>query len=340
MRAWQYSKASGGIEKNMKINPSATVPEAKPTQNLVEVIAVALNPVDYKPAEIPIIGHWIVKKPATPGLDLAGRIVTPAAGSSFKPGQLIFGISGNSPIAGGALRQFTTTESETTVPLPEEVNPVDAATIGVAGLTAYQSIVPNVKKGDRVFINGGSGGTGAFGIQIAKVMGCHVTTTCGPSNVELCKRLGADEVIDYRKTNVLEALKKSALKYDFVVDNIGYDLRLYWKCHEYTKPDTQFVMVGGTPSLGMVSERLRIKFIPAWLGGGQRKFSGFFPKANYEDLKIVGNWMKEGKVKAVIDEKFKFEDASKAYEKLKTGRAKGKIVVEVTANINKEPESF
>ncbi|KAH8669759.1 hypothetical protein BGZ60DRAFT_408181, partial [Tricladium varicosporioides] len=261
----------------MKINPSATIPEPKPTQNLVQVIAVALNPVDYKPAEIPIIGHWIVKRPATPGLDLVGRIITPAAGSSFKPGQLIFGISGASPIDGGALREFTLTEKEATVPLPEGIDPVDAATIGVAGLTAYQSIIPNVKKGDRIFINGGSGGTGAFGIQFAKVIGCHVTTTCGPSNVELCKSLGADEVINYRETNVLEALKKSELKYDFVVDNIGYDLGLYWKCHEYTKPNTQFTMVGGTPSLGMVIERLRIKLTPAWLGGGQRKFSGFFP---------------------------------------------------------------
>jgi NADPH:quinone reductase-like Zn-dependent oxidoreductase len=97
----------------------------------------------------------------------------------------------------------------TCIPLPEGVNPDDAATIGIAGETAYRSIVPNVQTGDRVFINGGSSGTGTFGIQIAKLLGCHVTVSCSTSAIELCKELGADEVFDYTKTDLIAELIES-----------------------------------------------------------------------------------------------------------------------------------
>jgi NADPH:quinone reductase-like Zn-dependent oxidoreductase len=331
VKSWQYSSTKGGLDKNLNINPSAPLPKPKPNQNLVQVIATALNPVDYKPAEVPLVGRLIVPKPTTPGIDFAGCIVTPATGSSLKRGQLFFGASGTTPFAGGALSEFTLTEKENAVALPNGVDPIDAATIGVAGLTAYQSIVPKVKKGDKVFINGGSGGTGVFGIQIAKAVGCHVTTTCSTANVELCKSLGADEVVDYEQSNVVEALKASGHKFDHVVDNVGADPKLYWHCHEYTKPGAVYVMVGGTPSLGSAFDTFKMMLWPGSLGGGRRKFTGFFPKPKYEDLEQIGTWMKEGKVKAVIDQKFSFEQAPKAFEKLKTGRAKGKIVVDVAS---------
>lgn len=331
IRAWQYSSTKGGLDKNLKINPSAPLPKPNPDQHLVQVIATALNPVDYKPAEIPLVGRLIVHKPATPCIDFAGCIVTPATGSPFKRGQLVFGAAGTSPLAGGALSELTLTKKENTVALPDGVDPIDAATIGVAGLTAYQSIVPNVKKGDYIFINGGSGGTGVFGIQIAKAVGCHVTTTCSTANVELCKSLGAEEVVDYRKQSVVKALKASGRKFDHVVDNVGSDFRLYYRCHEYTKPGAVYVMVGGTPSLGFAVDMLKVKLWPDFLGGGKRKFSGFFPKPKHEDLEQIGTWMMEGKVKPIIDQKFPFEQAPKAFEKSKTGRAKGKIVVDVAS---------
>ncbi|KAK5001421.1 hypothetical protein LTR28_012666, partial [Elasticomyces elasticus] len=185
---------------------------------------------------------------------------------------------------------FTLAEKEGTVALPNSVDPIDAATISIAGLTAYQSIVPKVKKGDKVFINSGSGGTGVFGIQIAKALGCHVTTTCSTANVELCRSLGADDILDYKNKTIVKALKASKHKFDYVVDN------------------------------------------PAFLGGAKRKHMGFFAKLKYEELKQIRAWMKEGKVKAIIDQRFPFEQAPKAFEKLKTGRAKGKIVVDVASD--------
>jgi NADPH:quinone reductase-like Zn-dependent oxidoreductase len=217
--------------------------------------------------------------------------------------------------------------------VPEGVDPIDASTIGIAGLTAYQTIVPKVKQGDKIFINGGSGGTGAFGIQIAKAVGCHVTTTCSTQNVELCKSLGADEVVDYKKNNVIDALISGGHKFDRVVDNVGSDFDLYWRCDEFTNPNAAYVLIAGAPTLANFAQSIKMKNLPAFLGGGKRKQEGFLAKPNVKDLDHIVTWMKEGKVKAVIDERFPFEEAPKAFERLKTGRARGNIVIDVASAI-------
>lgn len=226
--------------------PFRPLPTPKPDQHLVKVLAAALNPVDYKPAEIPGVARFAITKPATPGIDFAGTLVQPAAGSSLEPGQLVFGSCGTSVLAGGALREFSVSGVKSTCAIPDGVDPVDAATIGVAGLTAYQSIVPHVKSGDKVFINGGSGGTGVFGIQIAKAVGCHVTTTCSTANVEFCRTLGADRVIDYKQETVLDVLLKAdGPEFDHAVDNVGSDEQLPLQCHKFLRPGALFIIVGG-----------------------------------------------------------------------------------------------
>ena len=336
MRAWQYSSTKGGLEKNLKINPSAPLPKPKPDQHLVQIIAAALNPVDYKPAEIPGVVRFAITKPATPGIDFAGTIVKPAAGSKLKAGQLVFGMAGSSPLAGGALAEFAVSGTKSTAALPEGVDPVDGATVGVAGLTAYQSIVPRVKKGDKIFINGGSGGTGVFGIQFAKAMGCHVTTTCSTPNVEFCRSLGADEVVDYKKGSVLEALKSSGHKFDHAVDNVGTTQELIWQSHEFMQSGAVYVLVGGEPSLGNLADTLRRMVWPSFLGGIKGKVVGFWPNQKAEDLQQIGEWISSGKVKPVIDQMLLFKQAPHAFEKLRTGRAKGKIVIDVASQTYKK----
>ena len=113
-----------------------------------------------------------------------------------------------------------------------------------------------------------------------------------------------------------------------VVENVGADIKLYWRCHEYTTPGAVYVMVGGTPSFGFVVDKLKVRLSPGFLGGGKRKFTGFFLEPKYEDLEQIGKWMKEGKVKPIIDQKFSFEQAPKSFEKLKARGAKEKIVVD------------
>ena len=331
-KAWQYTSTSGGLEKNLKINPSVRTPTPAQDQHLVKVIATALNPIDYKPASIPFIGRFLRPKFATPCSDIAGRIITPAAGSSLKPGQLVFGASGKSPIAGGGLSEYAVCQNDHISAIPEGIEPKDAACVPVAALTAYQTIVPKVKGGDRIFINGGSGGTGIFGIQVAKAVGCYVITSCSTPNVELCKSLGADEVIDYRKQDVIETLSAKDVKLDHLVDNVGEDPKLYWASHRFLKPEAEYIMVGGWISFAGTINLLKIKLLPKFSGGGQRKYSGFFTKASTKDLNHIAEWMVEGKVRPIIDQEFPFEDAPAAFERLKTGRAKGKILISVSSD--------
>ena len=328
MRAWMYNSSKGGIDKNMSINDSAPVPTPKADQHLVRVLAMSLNPVDYKVSEAPLIGRFAMPKNAVPGIDIVGQIVKPASDSSLKAGQMVFGMAGASIVAGGAMAQYATIASKAAACVPEGADKDGIVTAGVCGMTSYQSIVPYVKNGSRVFINGGSGGTGVFGIQIAKAVGCHVTTSCSTVNVELCKSLGADEVLDYKKGSVLEQLKKQK-PFDHVVDNVGGDYDLYWRAHYYTTANAKYVFIGATPGPAFAWFMIKVNFIPGFLGGGRRKLQPLFAVPDVDHMNKIAAWMGEGKVKAVIDQRFKFEQGREAMAKMKSGRTKGKIVVEV-----------
>ncbi|CAG8954040.1 hypothetical protein HYFRA_00009140 [Hymenoscyphus fraxineus] len=331
-RAWQYTTTKPPLEANLVLNHTATVPTPKSNQHLIQIIAAALNPVDYKPAERSLISSLFVKKPATPCNDISGRVIKPAVNSSLKAGQLVCGTSGNdNPLAGGALAEFAWAELGSVTALPAQgVDVIDAAGVGIAGLTAYQSLVPYVKRGDKVFINGGSGGCGVMSIQIAKVLGCYVTTSCSTTNIELCKSLGADEVIDYTKQNLIQSLVASG-GFDHVMDNVAGDTSLYFRCHEYTNPTAIYVKAGLTVSMQHLLATMKMTLLPGFLGGGKRKLLNFLTKTNPDHLAQVVSWMEEGKVRMVVDEIFAFEDAPKAFSKLRTGRVRGKVIVDVAS---------
>jgi NADPH:quinone reductase-like Zn-dependent oxidoreductase len=328
MKAWQFSAITSTLEAALSLNPTATPPPPpKKDDSLIEVVAVSINPVDYKFAEIPLLGRLLMSRPASPCLDYCGRVVS-SGKASLKPGQLVFGRLAQ-PTQFGTLAQYTITPTAGTIPVPAGVSPEDAASIGTAGLTAYQCIAPNVKPGNNVFINGGSGGTGVFGIQIAKTLGCRVTASCSTGNIALCRSLGADEVIDYKSVDVLKTLSQGGEQYDLVVDNAGSPANLYANSHHFLRPSGKFVQVAGDVSvsgmLGLVSRMVR----PAVLGGGKRKFE-FIGLGNKEaDFVKLVEWMRDGKVRSVIEETFKWEEAPKAFERSRTGRAKGKIVIKV-----------
>lgn len=328
MRAWQYSATKGGLEKNLKLNASAPIPVPKDPskQHVIQVLSVCLNPVDYKVAEL--LPSALLPKNATPGIDCVAKITTPARGSKLVKGDLVFGVAALSPLAGGALAEYAIAPVEGAVKLPSNVKPIDAATLGVGGLSAWQSLVPFVKEQDKVFINGGSGGVGVCSIQIAKTLGCHVTTSCSTANVDLCRTLGADEVIDYKEGSVLEALRKRG-PFNHIVDNVGNDFELYWQAHTYSEPSAKFVSVAGGPSLRHLAFGAKAKFWPGFLGGGKRERVTFLAQPHLDQLQQIGAWMAEGKMKAIIDSRFPFEQAPDAFRRLKTGRAKGKVMVDV-----------
>jgi NADPH:quinone reductase-like Zn-dependent oxidoreductase len=181
MRAWQWTTCSTTLEDAIQINDLAPLPTAnRPLasgESLIQIFAAALNPVDYKLAELPIVGRMAIPKPATPGLDFAGRVVQVGPDCEVKVGQMVFGkLEPKQQF--GTLGEYIIGSKAGTVPIPEGVTVEQAATLGVCGLVTYQCLAANVKVGDRVLINGGSGGTGTFAIQIAKALGCYVATTC------------------------------------------------------------------------------------------------------------------------------------------------------------------
>lgn len=210
----------------------------------------------------------------------------------------------------------------------------EGAAIGTAAMTAYQCLKKGAGgeslQGKNVFINGGSGGTGIWGIQIAKTLGASVTTSCSTRNVELCKSLGADVVIDYTNCDLVEELKAQGQVFDFVVDNVGVPTGLYFAAHFFTKPKGQFVLVGGGMSFESIKGQMARRLTPRFLGGGKRPFTFLMCQNDKEGYAQIAKWVQEKKVKVVFDEVFEWEHVPKAYEKLKTGRAKGKIVVHVT----------
>ncbi|KAJ4299057.1 hypothetical protein N0V90_004301 [Kalmusia sp. IMI 367209] len=317
MYAWQFKTASGGLENNLYL-PAAGVPKPRITEEqvLVEVYSAALNPADYKPEA------WFRRHPYL-GWTFVGKVIeTGRKASSYRVGEMVFGTY-SGPLGRGSLGQYIAVSMDMLATVPKGLETDHMAGVGVAGLTAYQSIHPNVKKGDKVFINGGSGGTGIFSIQIAKALGCYVTTTCSSANEELCKSLGADEIIDYKSKDLVDTLKKKGQIFNLVVDNVGMPSNLYSSCHHFVVHHGKFVQVGAEVGIASAIQHASI------LGGGRRKYQFIMLKSKHEQLVQLAKWIEEGRIKVVIDSVWEYDDAPRAFERLKTHRAKGKIVVHV-----------
>jgi NADPH:quinone reductase-like Zn-dependent oxidoreductase len=138
-------------------------------------------------------------------------------------------------------------------------------------------------------------------------------------------------VFDYRTNDVPSLLSKSGKMYDFVLDNVGTPFELYWQSPHFTMPGAKYVQIGSEVSLPFVYDLAFRFLVPTWLGGGQRPFSFGLASTNYDDFTKLGKLVAE-QVKPVIDEECTFQDVPRAYKKLKTGRAKGKIVVRVQSS--------
>lgn len=342
MRAWAYSNVATGLEKSLSRSEAASPPPKSalsPTSVLVQVLYMSINPADYKLAELGLLARALISPPASPGMDYAGRVVRAGASmATFQPGELVFGRI--EPNKYGTLAEYIVVKnSDGIAHVPEglETKMAELASVGTCGLTAWQSIKPYLRdneKGAKVFINGGSGGLGTFGIQIAKALGCHVTTSCSSSNAELCRSLGADEVLDYKTQDISQVLKSKGNVFQVVVDNVGCSPAgqedLYVAANTFMKDDGQFIQVGGGVDKDMFKALMRRSLLPGCLGGGKRRWKFIMTSQSHADLVSIGELMKSGDVKPVLGEVFSFDNAPQAYEKLKTGRTKGKIVVGVS----------
>lgn len=335
MRAWTYSTVRDGLERAIQLVEEpfpAEWRQRKPGWELVEVHSIALNPADYKIPETPWLSWLLTPKPATPCLDFAGTAVGGPLGQKRVFGRL------DHPYQHGSLAQYVLAKSDGIAEMPHGLSFEDGAALGTGAVSAYQSIVPFVKQGaaTRVFINGGSGGVGTFAIQIAKLLGCFVVASCSSRNVELCKSMGADEVLDYTSLedgNVgLELGRRthdgSLKEFDLVVDFVGHDILLHRKSEGFLREDGLFVLLAAMDSnLAGIRSMLSSWLLPTALGGVRRKWKYVLASNDAKAIDQIRDWVATGKLKPVIDQTFAFEEAPRAFTKLRTGRARGRVVV-------------
>jgi NADPH:quinone reductase-like Zn-dependent oxidoreductase len=332
-RTWQISKPGNITSGNLSITtlPRPSDGDLGKTNVLVEVIAASVNPNDYQVAEMTSAAANLVKYPRYPGYDYSGRVAAVGRGvTDIRPGDLVFGRT--DPVKLGGLAEFVVAPIDGLALLPEGFSPQLAGACGNAALTAYQSIKPFVRSGDKIFLNGGAGGVGTFAIQMAKALGCHVTVSCSTEKIQLVRSLGADDVIDYRVSDVMDELLRRGKVFNLIVDLVvGSPENLFLRCKDLLldKPKGHYVSVGSGMNMGAAAGMLVGLFLPRFLGGSKHKHETHQTRNSREDLAHVAEWLASGTVKVVVDSVYEFEDVPKAFAKLKTHRTAGKIVINV-----------
>jgi NADPH:quinone reductase-like Zn-dependent oxidoreductase len=255
----------------------------------------------------------------TPGRDIAGHVE--AVGSNiteFGPGDEVFGWGG------GAFAEYVSTPATHLLPKPANLTLEEAAAVGDSAFTALAAVRDQgrVQPGQRVLINGASGGVGTFAVQIAKALGAHVTAVCSTRNVELVRSLGADEVIDYQQQDFAE----TGHPYDVMLDLVGN--RSLSECRRVLTPRGTYVIVG-------------VRDAGRWLGLGRQakalllapfvrqRMRVFVVKHTREDLGVLRGLVEAGQVVPVIEKRYALSDAADALRHQGEGHTRGKIVLGV-----------
>lgn len=311
-------------------------PALKPDEILVQVHAAGLNPIDCaipKGTFKPILRFEL---PATLGSDLAGVVVEVGSRvTRFKAGDAVF--ASLFDLGTGALAEFAVVPEHAAALKPSNLDFVQAASIPMVGLTSWQALKERAKlqPGQKVFIPAGSGGIGTFAIQLAKHLGAKVGTTTSTGNVELVNSLGADEVIDYKK----QEFEKVLQNYDAVLSTVrGAALE---KSLRILKPNSNVVSLVGPPDAAFARARGMNFFMKFVFGLLSRKiirharkcgveYSFLFVHPDGRQLAEIGKLLEAGRIRPVIDKVFPFDQAKEALAYLEKGRARGKVVVQVT----------
>ncbi len=302
----------------------------KPTpaddQLLVRVHAASVNPLDWHymrgtPYLVRMDSGF--GKPEDPrlGVDFAGTVE--AVGKNvkrFKPGDEVFGGKH------GAFAEYVTVREERAVVLkPANVTFEQAASVPIAGITALQALRDKgrIHPGQKVLINGASGGVGTFAVQIAKSFGAEVTGVCSTRNVDLVRSIGADHVIDYTR----EDFTQGAQHYDLILDNVGTHSLLQYK--RVLNPKGILVMIGSTTTgnwFGFLATPIEALMLSPFMS---QKFGMILAELNKDDLATLGTLMQAGKVIPVIDRAYKLSEVPSALRYLEQGHARGKVVMSV-----------
>jgi NADPH:quinone reductase-like Zn-dependent oxidoreductase len=310
-------------------------PELGDSDVLVEIHAAAVNLLDSKvrTGEFKVILPY--RLPFILGHDVAGRVVR--VGSKvrkFKAGDDVYARPRDGRI--GTFAEFIAIDEADVALKPANLSMEEAASIPLVGLTAWQTLIERagLKKGQKIFIQAGSGGVGTFAIQLAKHLGATVATTASAASAELVKGLGADVVVDYKKDDFEKVLSG----YDIVLNS--QDANTLEKSLNVLKPGGKLISISGPPDpefarkqglnvvlrllLGLLSRGIRTKAKRRGVG-----FSFLFMWAQGEQLSKITSLIEDGAIRPVVDRVFPFEATNEALAYVETGRAKGKVVVKV-----------
>ena len=300
-------------------------PAVKDGDVLVRVHAAAVNPFDWhllrgQPYIVRATSGWRKPKRNIPGIDVAG--VVEAVGRDVtlvKPGDEVYGEKSR------ACAEYVCGPEKLFVPKPANLTFEQAAAIPVAGVTALQALREKgrVQAGQKVLINGASGGVGTFAVQLAREFGAEVTGVCSTPNVELVRSLGADHVIDYTKENFTRGRER----YDLIIDNAGNHSLLSLR-RALTPAGTMVVV--GAPKGNWVAPIARILGAQLLSRLGDRKFVGLLTDIARDDLLYFTGLIEAGKVTPVIDRRYALSEVPEAIRYLETMRARGKVVVTVS----------
>jgi NADPH:quinone reductase-like Zn-dependent oxidoreductase len=299
------------------------IPTAADNEVLVRVRAAAVNPLDWhrlrgSPYIMRLPDGFGAPKDTRMGVDFAGTVE--AVGKSvtqFKPGDEVFG--GRS----GALAEYLTVrEDRALVHKPPNMTFEQAAAIPVAAVTALQGLRDKgqIQPGQKVLINGASGGVGTFAVQIAKSFGAEVIGVCSTRNVDLVRSIGADHVIDYKQENFTEGNQR----YDLIIDNVGNHGVL--KLRGVLKPSGKIVIIGGPkgnwlgPFSGVIQAIVVSPFVDEEIGM-------FIADLNQKDLNLLADLAREGKITSVINRRYTLDQVPEAIAYLEEGHVRGKVVI-------------
>ncbi len=290
-------------------------PRISARQLLVRVRAAGVNPVDCKLRAMRVRPPWL-RFPVIPGSDIAGEVVRVGASvTRFQSGDAVYAML--SPFKGGAYAEYAAVPERQAARKPANLDYEAAASVPIAGLTALQALrdYGRVKPGDRVLVNGASGGVGSFAVQVAKALGATVTGVTSGRNAEWVKGLGADRVVDYQR----EDFTRSAEPYAIVFDTVSTSS--FGRCKAILAPQGTYLR-----TLPSASTILHAVTSAVSLG---RRARIFFLRARGEDLDQLRDLIETGRVRPQIERIFSLAQAAQAHAASEAGHTRGKLVLRV-----------
>jgi NADPH:quinone reductase-like Zn-dependent oxidoreductase len=305
-------------------------PVPKDNELLIRVRAASLNFIDAGLVRGPSVLRLMsgLRKPKFTGFgrDFAGVVeVVGKDVIEFKPGDEVFGVRW------GALAEYVCVRKDRVALKPANITFEQAGAVGLAGLTALQGLrTGRIHAGQKVLINGASGGVGTFAVQIAKAFDTEVTAVCSTRNMEIAQTLGADHVIDYTK----EDFTKREERYDLIFDNVNN--HSFSERRHLLKPGGICVLAGiGSAGLhkGQLG-RIAGNFTAAWRSRFvDQKFESYVTKSNRADLKFLSDLVAEGKVMPVVEKTYALDQTADALRYFEERHARGKLVIKIPAAV-------